>query len=468
MPIRAVLFAEFDVEKGPIISHCYPHHYVDERLQQQLKNLLIPKPILYNHKMCFSFDNLLFIGHPMCIKGHKYKRNELLFNLVLVVEQAEDEPSTPYITALEKLAGSLRQLEDMDGWVWKQSKQWDGKSRGPPTSTNSSVSGSVGSPVPSVNQLPSSVATDTVELRALKESFAGGTSCQEHRALHDAGDLPICAILERIFTDLNRRGRVVLPITPSNIMTVRLQERHEPVPQIKCHEVPVVIHEPDCCHQFPDWDMACEVVKGCVDGQKHVRLIAETLGMEVKHVQMVLGILQRYRIIGMLDVFQFSNRYVVTHKLADFSPHATDQTRRRALQCALESCLLPAGPPNFFERLLRFYSLMTPDCEEPIAKLAAQSPPEIDLKRAVQFGVLHGILQRVHDWPVVPSAADVAAIVAGMDLEPPDTEVLADCLRGKQCMDAICVALRCSRQRLLDLLHPHLEVQRCFIICKPG
>ena len=40
--------------------------------------------------------------------------------------KAESEESTPYIIALEKLAGSLRQLEEMDGWVFKQSKQWDG------------------------------------------------------------------------------------------------------------------------------------------------------------------------------------------------------------------------------------------------------------------------------------------------------------------------------------------------------
>ena len=40
--------------------------------------------------MCFSFDNLLFIGHPMCLSGRPYyKRNELLFNLVLVVEQVK-------------------------------------------------------------------------------------------------------------------------------------------------------------------------------------------------------------------------------------------------------------------------------------------------------------------------------------------------------------------------------------------
>lgn len=26
------------------------------------------------------------------------------------------------------------------------------------------------------------------------------------------------------------------------------------------------------------------------------------------------------------------------------------------------------------------------DCEEPIAKLASQAPPEVDVKRAVQFG----------------------------------------------------------------------------------
>lgn len=40
-------------------------------------------------------------------------------------------PRGPARPALEKLAGSLRQLEDMDGWVWRQSKQWDGRSRGP-------------------------------------------------------------------------------------------------------------------------------------------------------------------------------------------------------------------------------------------------------------------------------------------------------------------------------------------------
>lgn len=33
----------------------------------------------------------------------KYKRNELLFNLVLVVEQADNEPSTPYITVAAPL-----------------------------------------------------------------------------------------------------------------------------------------------------------------------------------------------------------------------------------------------------------------------------------------------------------------------------------------------------------------------------
>ena len=52
-------------------------------------------------------------------------------------------------------------------------------------------------------------------------------------------------------------------------------------------QVPVLVHEPECYHQFEYWDLACDVVKCCVDGEKYVPLIAQVAGMSVKHVQVV-------------------------------------------------------------------------------------------------------------------------------------------------------------------------------------
>ena len=64
--------------------------------------------------------------------------------------------------------------------------------------------------------------------------------------------------------------------------------------------------------------------------------------------QVVLATLQMYGIIKMVDVFQFSNRYKVTEKLADFSPHCTDPAKKVTQQQVYASGLLvrpAAGVP---------------------------------------------------------------------------------------------------------------------------
>ena len=85
----------------------------------------------------------------------------------------------------------------------------------------------------------------------------------------------------------------------------------------------------------------------------------------------------------------------------------------------------------------------------------------------MQFGVIHGILKRVHEWPVVRGAEDIAHIAADCGLHGEAAEALAYCLQTRQCLDALCVALRLAREKVLRLLQPHVASGKCFIIWKP-
>ena len=80
-----------------------------------ISSFVIPRPGFRDRLVSVCTNRYRILGHPICISAPRYDRNELLFNLCIVLE--EDEDAGTYITVVRKLAWLFRGLEEQNGFL---------------------------------------------------------------------------------------------------------------------------------------------------------------------------------------------------------------------------------------------------------------------------------------------------------------------------------------------------------------
>lgn len=181
------------------------------------------------------------------------------------------------------------------------------------------------------------------------------------------------------------------------------------------------------------WDLTMKKVIKHIDGIKDVRRIAHDADVALDLAKIALQHLLYYDSILMLDLFLFGNIYAPTPEVNDFVAD------RDGLQDECANYVYINGPrlPNFY--LCRLYtSLCTSRTLKEWLKLHLdQGFPVlnfVDVRRFIQFGIIKGLVYRVHKYAVSPeylkSLATGRNKVVGADLT-------RKYLNGCHCFDQI-------------------------------
>lgn len=214
---------------------------------------------------------------------------------------------------------------------------------------------------------------------------------------------------------------------------------HVPISKIKFTEI-----------MDDTWDLTMKKVILQMDGVKDVRRIAHDADVALDLTKIALQHLLYYDSILMLDIFLFGNIYAPTPELNDFIAD------RDGMQDECANYVYINGPrlPNFYLCRL-FTSLVTGRTLKEWLKLHMDQGFKVlnyvDVRRFIQFGVIKGLIYRVHKYTV--SSRYLASLVTGQSAPVlPAGDTLQIYTDGCHCFDQIMVEKNMGDPKIMELL----------------
>lgn len=197
------------------------------------------------------------------------------------------------------------------------------------------------------------------------------------------------------------------------------------------------------------WDLTMRKVILQIDGIKDVRRIAHDADVALDLTKIALQHLLYYDSILMLDLFLFGNIYAPTPDINDFL------SDREGMQDECANYVYINGPrlPNFYlcrlfttlctSRTLKEWLKMHLDQGFPILSF-------VDVRRFIQFGVIKGLIYRVHKYAV--SSQYLASLVSGQSARISGGDTLQKYADGCHCFDQIITEKNIADVKIMEQL----------------
>ncbi|KAI1806562.1 nitrogen permease regulator 2 [Daldinia bambusicola] len=271
--IQGIFYARFLPQEGTkIVAQSPPGCIVATTYTPHLKpplvdfdiiqEYIIPRKAFFNRFMTVnSPDNkysiLLF---PVSIPSELYHRNEFIFNFGLVIESDVDH--IPYEKLVRRLAVTFAEMERQHGYLSADGRTGEGEGE-------------------------------------------------------DGGRRPIESLLEIVKEDLNNYGECMIPVDDANTLNMKLFPYHHPPPPVRGWHVPVPkMKLADIVD--PTWDLTLQKIIPHLDGVNDVRRIAWLADVSLPLTQIALQHLLYYDTILLLDMFFFGSCYAPRPGIHDF------------------------------------------------------------------------------------------------------------------------------------------------------
>lgn len=204
-------------------------------------------------------------------------------------------------------------------------------------------------------------------------------------------------ILHRIMLDLSSFGECTLSVDQFNTINLTTIPQFAAPPEVQDHHVPVRIRDLSSLAAGVEWDLALQRVLPFIDGINYVKKISVEAEVEPRLVKRCLRQLLYYRCITMIDIFQYSNMYCVTRALSTLATRTDLQ-----LECLKYIVRRPQTKPSTtIDTVFRLYSAFQPGLK--ISAFCTEHKQDlvpIDIIRFVTFGLVHGFLIRIHQYPI--------------------------------------------------------------------
>ncbi|KAI0881302.1 nitrogen permease regulator 2 [Annulohypoxylon maeteangense] len=432
--IQGIFYARFLPQEGTkIVAQSPPGCIVATTYTPHLKpplvdfdiiqEYIIPRKAFFNRFMTVnSPDNKYSIlGFPVSIPDERYHRNEFIFNFGLVVESDCDQ--IPYERLVRRLAVTFAEMERQHGYL--------------------------------------SSGTTTIPTCTLTPE--------------DSGRRPIESLLEIVKEDLNNYGECMIPVDDANTLNMKLFPYHASPPPVRGWHVPVPkMKLADIVDAT--WDLTLQKIIPHVDGVNDVRRIAWLADVSLPLTQIALQHLLYYDTVLLLDMFFFGSCYAPRPGVHDFIANRDGLVDEcagyvcisnpipaakggsgagepsgasgdgAAIKDAVDAASVAGGQQQGVSNY-QLIKLMTTFCAGRSVmewiKLHQDSGFDvlrhIDVRRLVQFGVIKGLLYRVHKYvvskQVLESLATGRRVVPGGDDREEDS--LLRYADGSHCFDQI-------------------------------
>ncbi|XP_037088178.1 GATOR complex protein NPRL2-like isoform X2 [Pollicipes pollicipes] len=252
------------------------------------------------------------------------------------------------------------------------------------------------------------------------------------------GQAKMPAVLRAMLQDLNSAGHAVLSVDGSVPVHLKVV-RTPPAPKhVADHDVPVWVgrRRPRLEH----WDMTSQQIIPHIKGVAHVAKISALADVEVQLVKACIRNLLYYGLVELTSIFQYSNTYVVT-------PEITRLYTERPLQeeccraVARDECI-PASVGHVFPL---YCALTHSRTLRDLCTEHSMQALRVNERQLVQFGLLRGLIRRIHKYPVYQP--ELAAGAPAPSRFPESVYRLFD---GRHSYDEICVRTGLSSKELDD------------------
>ena len=207
------------------------------------------------------------------------------------------------------------------------------------------------------------------------------------------------ALLPAILHGLNTRGECFLRVGAGDTVALKLFPVLPPPPPVEDHEVPFPMRNLDLLvgnSEDSGLDYAMRVILPHIDGLSFVRAIAERSNVDISLVRRCCQHLCYYGCLALVDVFQYSNVYATLPRVQLLCTSGV--LRDSALDFVTKGD--SSGDVLDLGLLFRIYAAFGAGTS--IGDIAISADTDalgIDDRRLAVFGLLHGLLRRVHRYP---------------------------------------------------------------------
>ncbi len=203
-------------------------------------------------------------------------------------------------------------------------------------------------------------------------------------------------ILRRMRADLNSRASCSIRIDDANVLNVKLFPLLPPPPRVNDFDVPVRVSKLDAM-VTREWDLTMQHIIPLIDGIRYVKLIALEAKVETEMVKACVRQLLFYNCVVLIDIFLYSNVYAATPRISEFL--GSEEMQQQCQAYVTRQGRKPATPKRLFE----LYAALKPGtrlsnfCQRYHRRVQEAN---IDDRRFITFGLVHGLLRRVHEYAV--------------------------------------------------------------------
>ncbi|KAI8945558.1 nitrogen permease regulator 2-domain-containing protein [Xylaria longipes] len=289
--IQGIFYARFLPQEGTkVVAQSPPGCIVATEFTPHLKpplvdfdivqEYIIPRKAFFNRFVTVNSPDgkHSILGFPVSIPHERYHRNEFIFNFGLVIESGVDH--IPYERLVRRLAVTFAEMERQNGYLSSEGQVDDGRR-------------------------------------------------------------PIGSLLEIVKEDLNNYGECMIPIDEANTINMKLFPYHAPPPAVRGWHVPVPKTK---LAEIVDstWDLTLQRIIPHVDGVNDVRRIAWLADVSLPLTQCALQHLLYYDTILLLDMFFFGSCYALRPGIHDFVSNRANIVD----ECAAYVCVSPPVIPG--------------------------------------------------------------------------------------------------------------------------
>lgn len=213
----------------------------------------------------------------------------------------------------------------------------------------------------------------------------------------------IPGILDQIRVKLNEFKVCTLEMTPSITINLKVVNVHPDPEEVHDEQVPLLLITKNLLKPSR-WDLTTQQIIPYIDGYRHISRIATEADVEVSLVKACIQNMIYYGIVKLIPIFQYSNSYLPTQKLVNL--HENDLLKQECIEYISKSSQ-PLGILPNFKSIFRMYCSMNYGIT--IRDLCLHYNPNslnIDEKRLIRFGLMKGLIRRIHRYPVVVEDKD--------------------------------------------------------------
>ncbi|KAI7868865.1 nitrogen permease regulator 2 [Spinellus fusiger] len=259
---------------------------------------------------------------------------------------------------------------------------------------------------------------------------------------------PVQNIIEQLFEDLNSYCECQIPINAFNTINLKLFPSYPNPSPVYNYQVPVCTVDIKKMMNY-NWDITVQKVTAHINGIHHIQRIAELSNVRQEWVRQSMEHLMYYGCIIMTDIFQFSNVYAVKPEITRLLDDGSGLAQKCLRYIILPGELCMEIPP--LPRIFALYCGLQygSSVRDWIEEHHVLSLP-IDVRRFISFGVIEGLIYRIHKYPILINYAKIINLNTGTLLHPD----ILPFLNGRHHYDEICTELKCSPQELDEQLGP--------------